>query len=176
MLKRTLLILACACSCITAVAQADLTTLCAQYEANKRDLNAAKEYAAALEQAGKGKEAEAVVREYMGRCPVLQIEDKDTYLFINRYVFENPYSNVFDYGIYAIKKMKWDRMEEVAGDVAGDKVARLKNLTPKEISKGLRICSLRGLLATKPCRNEWTRRSRRSPCLFQSARVWTCLI
>lgn len=128
MLKRTLLILACACSCMTAAAQADLTTLCAQYEANKRDLNVAKEYAEALEQAGKGKEAEAVVREYMGRCPVLQIEDKDTYLFVNRYVFENPYSNVFDYGIYAIKKMKWDRMEEAAGDVAGDKVTRLKNL------------------------------------------------
>ena len=127
MLKRTLLVLACACSCMTAAAQADLAALRAKYEANKRDLKVAKEYANALEQAGNAKEAEAIVREYMGRCPVVQIEDKDTYLFINRYVFEDPYSNVFDYGIYAIKKMKWDRTEDAAG-AEGDEAARLKRL------------------------------------------------
>ncbi len=127
MLKNTLLILACACCCMTAAAQADLTALRTKYEANKRDLNVAKEYADALERAGKDKEAETVVREYMGRCPVVQIEDKDTYLFVNRYVFEDPYSNVFDYGIYAIKKMKWDRTEDATG-TEGDKLARLKNL------------------------------------------------
>ena len=127
MLKNTLLILACACCCMTAAAQADLTALRTKYEANKRDLNVAKEYADVLERAGKDKEAETVVREYMGRCPVVQIEDKDTYLFVNRYVFEDPYSNVFDYGIYAIKKMKWDRTEDATG-TEGDKLARLKNL------------------------------------------------
>lgn len=125
MLKKTLLILACVGSGMAATAQADLTALQAKYEAHKRDLGIAKEYAEALEKAGEAKEAEAVVREYMGRCPVVQVEDKDTYLFVNRYVFEDPYSNVFDHGIYAIKKMKWDREEK---KVANDRVARLMDI------------------------------------------------
>ena len=61
----------------------------------------------------------------MSRCPVLQVEDKDTYLLLNKYVFADPYSNVFEYGIYAVKKMKWDREESSTPE---DKTARLKRL------------------------------------------------
>ena len=74
-------------------------------EANKRDIKVVKEYVEALEEANKGKEAERVAKEYMSRCPVLQVEDKETYLLLNKYVFTDPYSNVFEYGIYAMKKM-----------------------------------------------------------------------
>lgn len=53
------------------------------------------------------------------------MEDKDTYLLLNKYVFADPYSNVFEYGIYAVKKMKWDREESSTPE---DKTARLKRL------------------------------------------------
>ena len=76
-----------------------------------------KEYVEALEEANKGKEAERVAKEYMSRCPVLQVEDKETYLLLNKYVFTDPYSNVFEYGIYAVKKMKWAREEAPAGEL-----------------------------------------------------------
>ena len=66
-----------------------------------------------------------MTKEYMSRCPVLQVEDKDTYLLLNKYVFADPYSNVFEYGIYAMKKMKWDREDIPAGE---DKATRLERL------------------------------------------------
>ena len=56
---------------------------------------------------------------------MLQVEDKDTYLLLNKYVFADPYSNVFEYGIYAMKKMKWDREDIPAGE---DKATRLERL------------------------------------------------
>ena len=79
------------------------------------------------------KKAERVAKEYMSRCPVLQVEDKDTYLLLNKYVFADPYSNVFEYGIYAMKKMKWDRGENPAQE---DKTARLKRLL-KSLGNGV---------------------------------------
>ena len=109
MLRKTIVTLVCVGCCVAASAQTSLESLKEKYEANKRDIEVVKEYVEALEKAKKGKEAERVTKEYMSRCPVLQVEDKDTYLLLNKYVFADPYSNVFEYGIYAMKKMKWDR-------------------------------------------------------------------
>ena len=118
---------------VAASAQTDLESLEKEYEANKRDIKVVKEYVEALEEANKGKEAERVAKEYMSRCPVLQVEDKETYLLLNKYVFTDPYSNVFEYGIYAMKKMKWDRGENPAQE---DKTARLKRLL-KSLGNGV---------------------------------------
>lgn len=107
------------------LAQTNPESLKEKYMANKRDIKLVTAYVEALEKANEKKEAEAVVREYMARCPVLQVEDKDTYLLLNRYVFADPYSNVFEYGIYAVRKMKWDRGDDEQGE---DKAARLKRM------------------------------------------------
>ena len=72
--------LVCVGCCVAASAQTSLESLKEKYEANKRDIEVVKEYVEALEKAKKGKEAERVIKEYMSRCPVLQVEDKDTYL------------------------------------------------------------------------------------------------
>lgn len=125
MLRKTIVTLVCVGCCVTASAQTGLESLKEKYEANKRDIEVVKEYVEALEKAKKGKEAERVTKEYMSRCPVLQVEDKDTYLLLNKYVFADPYSNVFEYGIYAMKKMKWDREDIPAGE---DKATRLERL------------------------------------------------
>ena len=125
MLRKTIVTLVCVGCCVAASAQTSLESLKAKYEANKRDIEVVKEYVEALEKAKKGKEAERVTKEYMSRCPVLQVEDKDTYLLLNKYVFADPYSNVFEYGIYAMKKMKWDREDIPAGE---DKATRLERL------------------------------------------------
>ena len=117
--------LVCVGCCVAASAQTSLESLKEKYEANKRDIEVVKEFVEALEKAKKGKEAERVTKEYMSRCPVLQVEDKDTYLLLNKYVFADPYSNVFEYGIYAMKKMKWDREDIPAGE---DKATRLERL------------------------------------------------
>ena len=117
--------LVCVGCCVAASAQTSLESLKEKYEANKRDIEVVKEYVEALEKAKKGKEAERVTKEYMYRCPVLQVEDKDTCLLLNKYVFADPYSNVFEYGIYAMKKMKWDREDIPAGE---DKATRLERL------------------------------------------------
>lgn len=112
MLKKILVTYFCAVCWMAVSAQTSLDTLKARYEANKRDMVAVKEYATALGEAKQVKEAESVVREYMSRCPVLQFEDRDTYLLINRYVFDDPYSEVFGHAIYAWNKMKWKRDEK----------------------------------------------------------------
>ena len=125
MLKKTIMILVCVGCCLAASAQTDLESLKEKYTVSKRDIKVVKEYVEALEDARKGKEAEQVIKEYMSRCPVLQVEDKDTYLLLNKYVFADPYSNVFEHGIYAVKKMKWDREESSTPE---DKTARLKRL------------------------------------------------
>ena len=125
MLRKTIVTLVCVGCCVAASAQTSLESLKEKYEANKRDIEVVKEYVEALEKAKKGKEAERVTKEYMSRCPVLQVEDKDTYLLLNKYVFADPYSNVFEYGIYAVKKMKWDREDIPAGE---DKATRLERL------------------------------------------------
>jgi hypothetical protein len=125
MLGKTIMILACVGCCLAASAQTDLESLKEKYTVNKREIKVVKEYVEALEGARKEKEAEQVIKEYMSRCPVLQVEDKGTYLLLNKYVFADPYSNVFEYGIYAVKKMKWDREEN---SVPEDKAARLKRL------------------------------------------------
>ena len=125
MLRKTIVTLVCVGCCVAASAQTSFESLKEKYEANKRDIEVVKEYVEALEKAKKGKEAERVTKEYMSRCPVLQVEDKDTYLLLNKYVFADPYSNVFEYGIYAMKKMKWDREDIPAGE---DKATRLERL------------------------------------------------
>ena len=125
MLRKTIVTLVCVGCCVAASAQTSVESLKEKYEANKRDIEVVKEYVEALEKAKKGKEAERVTKEYMSRCPVLQVEDKDTYLLLNKYVFADPYSNVFEYGIYAMKKMKWDREDIPAGE---DKATRLERL------------------------------------------------
>ncbi len=130
MLRKTIMVLVCVGCCYAASAQTNLESLKEQYEANKRDIKVVKEYVEALTEERKEKEAEQVIKEYMSRCPVLQVEDKDTYLLLNKYVFADPYSNVFEYGIYAINKMRWDREESPETE---DKAARLKRLL-----KGLR--------------------------------------
>ena len=109
MLSITKILLVCVGCCVAASAQTDLESLEKEYEANKRDIKVVKEYVEALEEANKGKEAERVAKEYMSRCPVLQVEDKETYLLLNKYVFTDPYSNVFEYGIYAMINLKSDR-------------------------------------------------------------------
>ena len=125
MLRKTIMTFVCVGCCYAASAQTNLESWRGKYEANKRDIEVVKKYVEALEEAKKGKESEQVIKEYMSRCPVLQVEDKDTYLLLNKYVFADPYSNVFEYGIYAVKKMKWAREEAPAGE---DKAARLKRL------------------------------------------------
>lgn len=94
---------------VKALSQSDTTTERERYCENPRDVKAVTAYADALRACDSLQRAEAVVREYMSRCPVVQLEDRDTYLLINRYVFDDPYSNVFDYGVYLIGRMKWDR-------------------------------------------------------------------
>lgn len=81
------------------------------YMSNKRDVGAVKAYYESLLASKKKAEADSVRREYMSRCPVVQIVDKDTYLLLNDMLFNDPYSNVFEYGVYAYKKMTWDRFE-----------------------------------------------------------------
>lgn len=124
MFRKTIIILFCM-GCFIALEAQTLDNLKEKYTMNKRDIKLVTAYVEALEKANEKKEAEAVVREYMSRCPVLQVEDKDTYLLLNRYVFADPYSNVFEYGIYAVRKMKWDRGDEEQGE---DKAARLKRM------------------------------------------------
>lgn len=124
-MMKIILILVCTGFCFTVFAQTSPEVLKEKYEANKRDVKVVTEYANALKEANMKQEAEAVTKEYMARCPALQVEDKDTYLLINPYVFGDPYSNVFEYGIYAVKKMKWDRVEKKVED---DKQARLMSL------------------------------------------------
>lgn len=86
-----------------------LAALKEQYTSSPRDVKIVKAYSEALEKSGAGKEAEAVVREFMSRCPVVQLEDRDTYLLISRYVLEDPYSNAFDYALFLLPRMKWNR-------------------------------------------------------------------
>ena len=95
------------------------------YEKDKRDVKAVTEYVRALGETQKRAQADSVVREYMARCPVVQLEDKDTYLLINKFVFEDVYSNAFEYGIFMQRKMHWDR--EAKNDEVGEK-ARLLSL------------------------------------------------
>ena len=87
MLKRSVITAFCVGCCLAASAQNDVELLKKQYEANKRDVKAVKEYVEALGNTKMRQEAERVIREYMARCPVLQIEDKDTYLLLSKYVF-----------------------------------------------------------------------------------------
>lgn len=142
-------------------AQNRLDSLKKKYEADGRDQKVVREYAEALREIKEVKASEKVIREYMMHCPVIQVGDKDTYLLVNRYVFEDPYSNVFEYGIYAIKKMKWDRvpknMEEkqerlrnmfkgwgsgVSGDDEIDKRYEVLMVLSKNLSKEIdRQCS-----------------------------------
>lgn len=124
MFRKTIIILFCM-GCYIALEAQTLDVLKEKYAMDKRDIKLVTAYVEALEKANEKKEAEAVVREYMARCPVLQVEDKDTYLLLNRYVFADPYSNVFEYGIYAVRKMKWDRGDEEQGE---GKAARLKRM------------------------------------------------
>ena len=79
-------------------------------EKDKRDVKAVTEYVRALGETQKRAQADSVVREYMARCPVVQLEDKDTYLLINKFVFEDVYSNAFEYGIFMQRKMHWEKM------------------------------------------------------------------
>jgi len=88
-----------------------LTVLRGRYESSPRDVGAVKAYSEALEKAGDMKGSEAVVREFMSRCPVVQLADRDTYLLISRYVLDDPYSNAFDYALFLLPKMKWDRQD-----------------------------------------------------------------
>ena len=112
MLKKIIFTLLCTGVCGMVFSQVNLDSLKINYQADKRNVKVVKEYAEALKDAKMKKDAEEVVKEYMSRCPVIQIEDKDTYLLINEYVFTDPYSNVFEHGLYAVKKMKWDREEK----------------------------------------------------------------
>lgn len=100
------------------------------YDKDKRDVKAVTAYVKALENAKMKRVADSVTREFMYRCPVVQLEDKDTYLLINKYVFEHVYSNAFEHGIYAQRKMRWDREEKEVNE--GRKAALLNML------KGLR--------------------------------------
>ncbi len=93
---------------VEAFSQIDTTALRERYEADSRDVKAVTAYVEALEQAGEMKEAESIVRDFMSRCPVVQLEDRDTYLLISRYVFEDPYSNAFEYALFLMPRMKWD--------------------------------------------------------------------
>ncbi|MDE7074805.1 MAG: hypothetical protein K2O69_07155 [Odoribacter sp.] len=79
------------------------------YERNKRDVKSVSAYVKALRIAGQEKQADSIVKEFMSRCPVVQLEDKDTYLLLAKYAFEDVYSNAFDYGLFIGKKMRWDR-------------------------------------------------------------------
>lgn len=125
MSKKTIITCLCAGCCLAASAQTDLESFREQYQFNQRDLQVVERYVDALENAGMYKEAENVAKEYMSRCPVVQITDKDTYLLLNKYLFTDPYSNVFEYGIYAVKNMKWDREEPTTKE---EKDARMKRL------------------------------------------------
>lgn len=122
MLKRTIIIAFCVGCCVAASAQESVELLKEKYEANKRNIKVVREYVEALENAKMKEEAGMVIKEYMERCPVLQIEDKATYLLLNKYLFTDPYSNVFEYALYAVKKMKWDR------DDSEDKAIWIANL------------------------------------------------
>ena len=106
----------------------ELENLKAKYEADKRNVKAATEYVNALQNAKQMKEAEAVAREYMSRCPVVQLQDKDTYLLITPYVFEDVYSNAFEYGISLIKKACWERDEVAANSKQPQWERRLRAL------------------------------------------------
>lgn len=106
-----------------AFSHTDISVLKSRYEADRRDVKAVAAYAEALEEDGRKKEAEDVVRDFMSRCPVVQMEDRDTYLLINRYVFEDPYSNAFEYGVFMIPRMKWDR-EELSGEERERRMSR----------------------------------------------------
>lgn len=96
---------------VESFSQIDTSVLRARHEASPRDVEALTAYVDALEQAGDIKEAESLVRDFMSHCPVTQIEDRDTYLLISRYVFEDPYSNVFEYALFLMPRMKWDSEE-----------------------------------------------------------------
>ena len=48
------------------------------YEKDKRDVKAVTEYVKALGETQKRTQADSIVREYMARCPVVQLEDKCT--------------------------------------------------------------------------------------------------
>lgn len=107
---------------VEAFSQSDTTELRLRYEQAPRDVAALTAYTQALEKAGDARKSEALVREFMKRCPVTQIADRDTYLLISRYVFEDPYSNAFDYALFLLPRMKWD-----AGELTpAQKAERLK--------------------------------------------------
>lgn len=96
---------------VEAFSQCDTTELRLRYEQAPRDVAALTAYTQALEKAGDARKSEALVREFMKRCPVTQIADRDTYLLISRYVFEDPYSNASDYALFLLPRMKWDAGE-----------------------------------------------------------------
>lgn len=96
------------------------------YERNKRDVQAVSTYVKALRMGRQEKLADSVVREYMGRCPVVQLEDKDTYLLLGRYAFEDVYSNAFDYGLFIAKKLRWDREPKTGADAKEAMFYRLR--------------------------------------------------
>lgn len=96
------------------------------YMSNKRDIDAVKAYYELLLASKKKAAADSVRREYMSRCPVVQITDKDTYLLLNDLLFNDPYSNVFEYGAYASKKMVWDRVEST--DKLSSKAEAMKSI------------------------------------------------
>ena len=91
--------------CLSGLRAQDLKEV---YERNKRDVKIVTEYVNALRNANQEKQADSIAREYMVRCPVVQLEDKDTYLLIGKYLFEDVYSNAFDYGIFAMRRMRWE--------------------------------------------------------------------
>lgn len=78
------------------------------YEKDKWDIKAVTKYVKSLRDAKQEKQADSIVREYMASCPVVQLEDKDTYLLIGKYVFEDVYSNAFDYAVFAMRRMCWE--------------------------------------------------------------------
>lgn len=92
-------------------AQPDLTKLREAYINNKRDISTVKEYTDALINVKQIPHADSVLKEYMSRCPVIQFTDKDTYLLLNHLLFKDPYNNEFEYGIYAYRKLSWEREE-----------------------------------------------------------------
>lgn len=93
---------------VEAFSQSDTTELRLRYEKDRRDVTALTAYTEALEQAGETKKSESLIRDFMSRCPVTQIEDRDTYMLISRYVFEDVYSNAFEYALFLMPRMKWD--------------------------------------------------------------------
>lgn len=99
----------------------------ARYESGDRDIAFIKEYVDFLEGKGKVKVnsklaflirgyrnpmTKKLVKDYVSKCPIRQLSEKDIWDLAGDYLLDDVYSNAFEYVHSRLNKFKWGKVDE----------------------------------------------------------------